>query len=426
MRHDQGAAYAAAGGTVVSRPPDPTGAAPAAADRWRVPRGWRLPLAAAGVFLAVRAACLGLLLVLAGPQDDPLRQVLLGWDGGWYVALVRDGYPRTLPAGPGGIDPSTVAFFPGYPLLAAGIARLGVSELVAALLATLVAGAVAAALVAVLVRQVALRLPAAGGPAVPHPDRVALLAVLLWSAAPPAYVLNLPYSEGLFTALAAGTLLALLHERWLLAGLGALLAGLTRPTGLVLAAAALVAAWPAVRRQRRLRPLVAPLLAPLGTAGYLGFLWAWTGRPDAWFVTEREGWTARFDGGWDFLQQTWRTLGAVLGGRFPPDHPLPNLLVPVMVGVALALLVLAVRDRLPTPLLVYAAGLLVLVVTSAGTYSSGPRFLLPAVPLLVPLARRLAPHPGRAAAVATASLVSMLGFGALVVVLLDPALVAPP
>ncbi|MFZ5851866.1 MAG: hypothetical protein ACOYY2_10800, partial [Actinomycetota bacterium] len=269
-------------------------------------------------------------------------------------------------------------------------------------------------------------LPAAGGPAVPHPDRVALLAVLLWSAAPPAYVLNLPYSEGLFTALAAGTLLALLHERWLLAGLGALLAGLTRPTGLVLAAAALVAAWPAVRRQRRLRPLVAPLLAPLGTAGYLGFLWAWTGRPDAWFVTEREGWTARFDGGWDFLQQTWRTLGAVLGGRFPPDHPLPNLLVPVMVGVALALLVLAVRDRLPTPLLVYAAGLLVLVVTSAGTYSSGPRFLLPAVPLLVPLARRLAPHPGRAAAVATASLVSMLGFGALVVVLLDPALVAPP
>ena len=55
----------------------------------------------------------------------------------------------------------------------------------------------------------------------------------------------------------------------------------------------------------------------------------------------------------------------------------------------LGLLVLAVRDRQPLPLLVLGATLLALALTTSGYFGSKPRYLLPAYPLLLPLAVRL-------------------------------------
>jgi hypothetical protein len=88
-------------------------------------------------------------------------------------------------------------------------------------------------------------------------------------------VLAFAYAEGPFLALAAAQLLALRGRRWWWAAGFALLAALTRPTGLFLAVPALVEAW---RARRELTSIVmrsgavAAVVAPaVGVGSYL--LW---------------------------------------------------------------------------------------------------------------------------------------------------------
>src|SRR5262249_11962466 len=74
---------------------------------------------------------------------------LLAWDGGWFVRVARDGYPRGYTYnGAGELVGNGLAFFPGYPLLARGVHLLtGLSFEVAAVSVSWLAGAAAAILV---------------------------------------------------------------------------------------------------------------------------------------------------------------------------------------------------------------------------------------------------------------------------------------
>jgi hypothetical protein len=82
---------------------------------------------------------------------------------------------------------------------------------------------------------------------------------------------------------------------------------------------------------------------------------------------------------------------------------------------AVLLLALAVMDRMPLPLLVYCAALVVIALGGANFFACKPRFLLPAFPLLVPCARALARARPRAAALAVVTLAGFcLGYGAYV------------
>ncbi len=65
--------------------------------------------------------------------------------------------------------------------------------------------------------------------------------VVLVFAQPMSIVFSMAYTEALFVALVAGTLLAAYRRLWLVAGLLGVLAGLTRPTGAALAVALAVA-----------------------------------------------------------------------------------------------------------------------------------------------------------------------------------------
>src|SRR5206468_6608463 len=99
-----------------------------------------------------------------------------------------------------------LAFFPGYPLairLVHEITRLAYPE--AALVASWLSGAVAAA----LVYRLGVRL---------YDARVGAVLVILFCTQPMSVVLGMAYSEGLFVALAAGTLLAAHRGNWLTAG----------------------------------------------------------------------------------------------------------------------------------------------------------------------------------------------------------------
>ncbi|MEU2393610.1 glycosyltransferase family 39 protein [Streptomyces sp. NPDC007369] len=366
---------------------------------------------ALGVFAAVRAG--GALVLCAAAWwagRSPLRVLGSSWDSAWYLGIARHGYGRTQMWPGTGLVQSDHAFFPLYPALV----RLAGGGEWAALLVAWTAAAVAAVGVYRVGELVAGR-------------RTGVLLVALWAVLPHAVVLGLAYTEALLAALAAWSLYALLRGRWLWAAGLAALAGLTRPTGVAVAAAVSVAALQAVlvRRSRAPEVWAAGLLAPAGWLAYVAAVGVRRGDPAGYFAVQRE-WGSRFDFGRATLETLWR----VLTGR---PVPLATTVTAVLLAAALvsAGLLLAGRraaDRaregpalprsLPVPLLVYTAVLLVIAVGGAGYFESKPRFLLPAFPLLLPLAAAMARARPRSAVLVTAGLAGLsYGYGVYLLVI---------
>ncbi|MGI8900162.1 MAG: hypothetical protein ACR2HA_04410, partial [Nocardioides sp.] len=134
----------------------------------------------------------------------------------------------------------------------------------------------------------------------------------------------------------------------------------------------------------RPRAVLAAVIAPLGMLAYLGWVAIERGHPLGYFRIA-DGWGNGFDGGAAF------TIWVVALVTDPPHWP--GLLV---VAGLVALLVLVggcVRQRQPLPLLVFTAALVVLTLTTSGYFGSKPRYLLPAVPLLLPVALWLSGLP---------------------------------
>jgi hypothetical protein len=354
------------------------------------------------VYLAVRLVGV-LTLGLMAARGSGLVNELRSWDGVWMLAIAGRGYdgvPLTLVDAFGKHTPDTAyAFFPGYPAAVAVTSLLTAGNLVAAgLLVSAVAGVAAAYGLVALAGSVPPEL-APGGP-----RRVGLLLVALFAAAPMGVVLSMAYTEALFCALAVWALVGALRERWLLAGLCAVAGGLVRPTGSALALAVALAALVAAVRCRAWRPLVAVVLAPLGLLGYLAVVGWRTGSPTGWFAIQRTGWGSRFDGG--------ASLATFVGRTLASGHEVYDLAVLLGLVGSVVLLVVAVRMRVPWPLLVYAATVLVTVWASDGQIHSRVRLLMPAFPLLVPVAVGLARRrTGTAVAVVVAAALASAWFG---------------
>ncbi|AOT62566.1 MULTISPECIES: hypothetical protein [Streptomyces] len=322
------------------------------------------------------------LALMVPPDGAGVRERLLAWDAGHFVDIARDGYPAGFTHGPDGeLTGNELAFFPLYPLLVRALAALTGLDAGTAAVATAHL-ALAAALFAV--HALLARL---------YGDRVALAGIaLLAGAQPMALTFLMGYSESLFLALAAGTLLALHRRAWLTAGWLALLCGLTRPAALAVALAVAVAAAQHLWGSRRLtaRPVAAVVLACAGTPAYLAWVGARLGRVDAWFRIQQAGWGTRWDHGAAFARFLGETLRRGEG----------------WVPVSTAVLVLAVlgataaawgRGAWP-PLLVYGTAMVVLAVGQSNYYHCKLRLLAPAVVFLVPAARALAGARPRTAA----------------------------
>lgn len=313
----------------------------------------------------MRALGLLALAVGAGVDGASAHERLTRWDAQWYAHIARHGYGLTKHV-PDGRHLSDVAFFPLYPGLERLVATAtGLSVLDAGLVVSALAGLAAAWLLHALGTHL-------------YDARTGLLLVLLWAALPVGIVTSMAYSEALFTALAAGAVLAAVRCSWLLAGLLAALAGLTRPVGLaVVAGVVLAAALALLRREDGPRPVLGAVLAPLGWLGYVGWVGLGEGEPLGYFTVAGR-WGNSVDGGAAFARWTV-DQGPVLGA-----------LVALGVAVLLLLLWLGWRDRQPAALLGYSATLVVLALTTSGYFGSKPRYLLPAFGLLLPLAVRLA------------------------------------
>ena len=221
-------------------------------------------------WLAARAVVLAALLVsvvwreIGGGSQTLWQQFasrgLLGWDGDWYQRIATHGY--------GGLPLEGLRFFPLYPLIArVGGAGTWIGSGIVLLLVANVCALIAAALFH------RLTLAAGADPA------TARRAAIYFSIAPPAFVLVMGYSEGLAITLALLFVLALFGAPTPTTIVIGVLAGLVRPTGLLLAVPALVI-WlqqeragglrlPVRARARHLGTVLAPLA---GTALYL--LWS--------------------------------------------------------------------------------------------------------------------------------------------------------
>ncbi|MEU2772934.1 hypothetical protein ABZ646_08385 [Streptomyces sp. NPDC007162] len=343
------------------RPGPPTATAPRPTLRRAVP-------ALAG-YLAVRLTGLAFLAVWAHRRHHGIWPMLATqWDSRWYLGIADHGYAHTLGVA---YDHNNLAFFPLYPLSVKAVAVLtpgtrASTGLALAWLASLVA--------AWGVFAVGDRL--AG-------RRVGVLLTVLWAAYPVGLVEWMGYTESLFTAFAAWTLYALLAERWWWAAAGAVLAGLTRPTGVAVAAAVTVTALLSLRTRFSPRALAAALLAPLGWCAYVGWVGVRLGRWDGYFAVQRL-WHNEVDGG----AETVRWLRQLFGQVSRPELFL--VVVSVTMLVSVVLFGCALADRQPVPLLVFGGVLLVIVLTSGGVYFPRARFLLPGFPLLLPLAGYLA------------------------------------
>jgi hypothetical protein len=309
------------------------------------------------------------------PQGGPsVGDRLQAWDGRLYTQIAAQGYPHGFTYTPSGqLTGNNLAFFPLYPLLIRAVhATTGLGWGAAAVLSAQLA--MIAALF--MVHRLMTRL---------YGRRTATLAVSLLAAAQPMSVtFFMAYSESLFLALAAATLLAAHRRAWLTAGWCAFLTGLTRPVGVAVIAALALAALIQARRDRRLswRPLAATLLACTATPGYLWWVAERVGPVDAWFTIQQAGWGTRWDQGsslWRFLTETLHT-----GDGWVPVSVAVLLLAHLAAGL------LACRRTTWPPLLAYGAMVIVLTLGQSNYYHCKLRLLTPALVFLIPAATALA------------------------------------
>ncbi len=157
--------------------------------------------------------------------DQPgIADLLPLWDTQWYVRIARHGYPVPLPGDPttGQLTYSEWAFYPLFPAIMRALGAVGVPLIGGAVVLNLLLGAGATVLVWATLRHQIHADPQ------PERERLALVAAMLWCLHPATVVLLKPYTEALAIVLIAGSLLSLLHRRYLLVAALAIPLGLTR------------------------------------------------------------------------------------------------------------------------------------------------------------------------------------------------------
>lgn len=352
---------------VVEAPPPPVTAP--APPSWRedfvaaVP-GWLLVRVIVVGTLAGARAVVGNLAAVPEPIRRHVAQGLLGWDAERYVQIATSGY-ASLPR-------SELRFFPLLPLLTAAVDPLlprgqGFALLTITNLSALVFG--------MLLHRLALV----------ETGDTHLARRAAWYAAvfPAGFVFAWGYTEALWCALGAGALLAVRRDRWWLAVVLGLAAGLLRPVGLLLAIPLAVEGVRALRAGTAGSPrgrgrIVAAIASPcVGTLAYLTWVGRTFGDPRLPFAIQQ---TAAFRGpATDPLRAVWRPAAALLRGQVTLES------VRVLWAVGLVALVVVLWRRWPRSHAAFATAVVV-VALSTSRLGSFERYTFTAFPIALALA----------------------------------------
>jgi hypothetical protein len=285
------------------------------------------------------------------------------WDSRWFIRAAEFGWPSQLPHHNGHVAANTIAFLPVFPLSIRWVSHLtGFSFLTAGVIVTSLSGLTAMIGIWLLIRAYADQDAA---------DRGTLLVAMF----PGSFVLSMVYSEGLVITFVAFGILALMRRRWLLAGVLGMLATATTPIALAFEVSCLWCAYREVTTNRNWRSLMAPVLTPVGFLAYQVWLWFHTGDVSAWRITERGGWKS-----YPSIVYAAHTVGVFLRDPIATNKTDDLLFVGTVLTVVGA--VIAIRSRLPTPLLLYglvAAGVAVI----SAPVGLRPRFMFLAFPLII-------------------------------------------
>ncbi|WP_063714025.1 glycosyltransferase family 39 protein [Actinoplanes sp. SE50/110] len=375
-------------------------------------------LSAIGLYVVLRVLSLEVMYALAAQAHSrsPGRQVfpdgsignqwrsftsaadaLLSWDGRWYIKIAGSGLGGPV----GAVDADGVpyelrlAFFPLYPWLARPLTFLPFVNPVAACLIVSLISAIAAAwgiyAVGRLIRD----------------HRTGLMLAGVWAVAPAAMTQNGAFTESLFTALAAWALWAVLTRRWLLAGALAGLSGLSRPTAAALiGTVGLAALIAAARRRDGWRPWAAIVLAPAGLIAYLTFASARLGGFDEYTSIHANTFGAR----WDHGANTGKMVSDILLGVDDDNAAKPIRVMSALFLAGFIVLLVLLAGRVPWPVTVYTAAMLVLAAGTSTHISMIGRHLMPAFPVLLIPAMLLARASNRNLGIVLGALALLSGW----------------
>jgi hypothetical protein len=329
-------------------------------------RSLRPALPLLGIYAVVRLALLladslSAHIAYGGQLGGPVRS----WDSHFYLGIADHGYPSVAPSVGGHLTYSAANFGPTFPGLIRIVEWLGLSDVGAAMVVSVVSGAVAT----VLVWQLATEL---------YGESVGRKSALLFATFPGmAIAWGLVYSECIGLTLVAGSLLLMVRERWVWAGVVGALATATNAASLPLVLAALVPTVQAVRARKRPSALATVVIAPAGFGAYV--LWLGIKYHDVlyWWHLNHQAWGTSIDFG--------RSLLALLPHLWARGLPGPSWLewlgVLAVVGAVIAL----VRAKPPGLITAYCAGVLVILFVS-DTSGFRPRLLTWAFPALIAVA----------------------------------------
>jgi hypothetical protein len=382
--------------------PEPAAAGAAKPSRRRVHRLVVLLSAPAAIYLAIRLVQVAVLkwkITWPGqPGEVGVRAHLREWDSTWFIRVAEHGYPHHLVWHGAGVEQTELPFFPLYPaLIRLAHEVTGLPYDLSAYAVSTLAGGVAAVLLFMLGRDL-------------YDDRVGYALLVLFSAQPMAIVVSMAYSEALFTALVVAMLYALRRGLWLTSGLCCLLAGLTRVTGLAATAAlgltVLYTLWKMWKTRRRpgggrpteenapiwdrpvawWRPVLAAVIGAAGVPAVIAWIGLRVGRLDAYFLIQDTAWNTRYDGGVATTKAMYHILRGDASWTPGGDGGWTDLSLTALIAVSVALLAVALLERVWPPLLVYGGLTLAMTIAANGIFTVKGRYLVPTLVVLVPIA----------------------------------------
>jgi hypothetical protein len=343
----------------------------------QIPRFWPLFAIALGVRFVV--VILGSLLATLPPDpyQDPQTprqfraemlagsvRVIEPWyrfDAEWYVRVARQGYAKAEDAG-GRVG---VAFLPALPAVLAAADWLGIDIFWAGILSVNLAAAAGTTILA----RVAAKLTG---------DRAtAIRAFVLINAFPTALFFSAPYNESfglLFTALAMD---AWIDRKSLRAGVFALFGSLARMTGVAVGVAA-IASWLCDDRSRQgsKRALIVATASFAGLALFWLYLWWAVGDPFAGLKSQAS-WGRRQLSLWN----PWYAIQSIYDPRLPRWSETYFVVLFALLGVRAWLrrgAFWGVLTLMPVAMMMMS-----------GTFMSGHRLILAALPGFIELAELL-------------------------------------
>ncbi len=190
-----------------------------------------LPRAAGVTRIAADARLAGLIVVLMSLRmaayalvSGGLRQMparMCQWDCGWYMSLAQSGYDAAPHVAPGIYGQANWAFFPLFPLLVRGIARVFSVPVVNG---GFIVANVSFALFVFLAAKYLARV---------RPEHCQAALVLFLFAVPSSFYFSLPYTEATYAALAMATLYFSVNGALPAASIATALLSATRVTGVL-------------------------------------------------------------------------------------------------------------------------------------------------------------------------------------------------